>query len=409
MTTVYEWKRVTRANVFVFVLLILSSITAAQELSELSDDQLIDQYHRAAYRQELLRRESGYTQAERDAIRAKLFDKSTKRHFPVQYTEDELFECALDGEDPNPGHIALFELKKRYESATQDKLVVLVERFRTAYRATPFPKLLPDMSNARESSANLSIYSALDNAARHLLPEADALALFREIYLESGQPGAVGEFLLRLQGEPFLGSATQAVLEELNARYKDVDEASLHSAGEAYEIKAIIGQKLRRFATPSFEVLKAREWKRNRLDIIAMGRSDNPEARELLESHYGSLSKAWLATESRLDVLRALVDVWNRNPDSELQQLLREELTEIAGMDHSANLHYLERTAEVVRETGDPYYIPVLKKCRAEINPAAIREASLVPDDMREDDIEATFRELDKTIRALETAQRVQP
>lgn len=385
------------------------SAIAQVDMSRFNDEQLIDQFHRTAYRQELQRRLDGYSKAEQDVIRAKLRDESTKRLFPVQYTEDELFECALDSEDPIPQGRAVEELGKRYRGSTPEELSALADRLRTVYKATPYPKLLPDMSNSRENSANQSVYSALDNVARSSMPEAEAVTLFRDIYLESGQSGAASDFLLKLQGDLFQGPPTQMVLEELQERFKNMDEEDLRKIGEVYEINAIIGQKLRRFADNGFEALKAREWQRNPLDIIAMGRSENPEARELLVSHYGTLSKEWLATESRLDILRALVESYHRKPDRELQRLLREELTAIAEIDHSANLHYLERTAEVIAYTDDPYYIPVLETCRAGINPATVLEASAVPEDIREDDIKATLRELDKAVNALQLAQIPQP
>lgn len=404
-------KRVGWECLMIATLCLTHSVAHAEkDLSNLTVDQLIDQYHRAAYREELNRRKAGYTKAERDAIRAKLMDPTTKRRFPVQYAEDELFACAVDyWEDANTGHRALVELRKRYRGATSEELAAFTERLRKAYRATPYPDLLPDTSNQTEYSANRGVYSALDNTVKNVLPEAEAVALFREIYLESGQRGAASDFMLRLQGEPFQGPPTQAVLEELQERYKNMDQESLRRAGELDELNAVIGQKLRRFADNGIDALKAREWHRNPLDIILLGQSENPEARELLVSHYGTLSKEWLATESRLDILRALVESYHRKPDVELQRLLREQLTAIAEMDHNANLHYLERTAEVIAETDDPYYIPVLEKCRAGISQAAVRAASAVPDDVREDDIKATLTALDNAVKALELAQLRQP
>mgnify|MGYP003653591333 CR=1 FL=1 len=394
---------------FIFTIVILLSVSsfllpawAQTDLSELSDDELIDQRFRKDYREEFYRRLANYTVEEREAAMEKYEDFSNRRKFPQEFNGDELLDFVLHSDDANPVYKAVQELKSRYEGTSPEEHTALAELLQSEYRAAPYPILLPDTSNSAEFSANLAAYGRIDRTARELLPEELALKLFREVYLDSGQKGAITMFLLQINGEPFRGPATLAVLEELAEKVADWDARKVNAMGEHESLHGIIGNRLRPYADHSFEAIKARDWQKDSRDIYAMGRFDNPEARTLLLEYYDSLLKDFFHVEKRLRVLNALMVRWDREHDFEFRNLLRDELTEILREDHKGNLTYLMKAIESIEATGDPYFILHLERRRAELDLTEIRRASSLPQEYLDINIENTLKSFDRAIETLE-------
>ena len=186
-------------------------------------------------------------QLHREAATERYRDTPGRRQFPQEFTDDELLDLglALDPQDTNPANQAIQELKKRYEDASTEEHTALANRLRAEYQTTPYPILLPDLSNSAEYNASQENYSTVDRAASALLPEAVALALFRDIYLNSGQKGAITRFLLSINGEPFTGPPTLAVLEELRIRTAAYDESELRALGELEGLGTVVNNQIR--------------------------------------------------------------------------------------------------------------------------------------------------------------------
>lgn len=400
---IYQIARLVCATFLVLAVLVEPPMACAQDgLSGLTDAEVLEQLSRKAYREEFQRRYAGYVPEKRAALVEEFRNGAGRRMFPVEFTTDELLELAMDTGDPNPVSQALQELKKRYEDASEEERIALSKRLRAEYQTTPHPVLLPDMSNTAEYTTNQEKYSAVDRVAKALLPEPLALSLYREVYLDSGQKGAITAFLSRVANAHLRGPATLAILKELRTRTAALDEDELDALGEHEAVESIVYMAIRDCSDNSFEAIKARDWQKNDLDIYAMGNFDNPEARELLLVLYETLPKEWLLTDKRLRVLSALIARWDREHDLEFRDLLRHELTDILKMDHSANLYYLGRTVDVIAETRDPYYIPLLKKRRANLSPAAIRGTSPSPENVLDTTVISVQKQLDSAIAALE-------
>lgn len=392
----------------VFVSLALQPADAQMELSEFTDEQVIEELHREDYQKEFKRRVESYSAEEREAMMEKLRNTEGRRRFPQEYTDNELFDVVKGSRGHRSYFKALNELKARYKAATSDELTALAERLRHAYKAIPYPVFDPENPNEPGYLANDSVYNDLSAAVNALLPEELGLILFREVYLDSGQKGAITQFLMRLRGEPFTGPATLAVLEELAAQVVDYGESELSALGEHESLGGIIANRIRRCSDNSFEVVKAREWQKNDLDVYAMGNFEEPEARALLLEYYATISKDHLYIKSRLRVLDALVVRWDRGHDLEFRKLLRDELTDMLRQDYNQSLARLMDVIRTIEKSDDPYFIPLLKRRRADLDLAEIRRTSVLPEEYLEINIQSTLKCFDQAIATLEEARLAQ-
>lgn len=387
------------------VSLVLQAADAQTELSELTDEQVIEELHREDYEEEFKRRVESYSAEERESMMEILRNTEGRRRFPQDYTDDELFDLVKDSRGHRSYFKALNELKARYEAATPDEMTALAERLRHAYQATPYPVFDPENANEPAYLANGSVYNDLDTAVNALLPEELGLNLLREVYLDNGQKGAITQFLLRLRGEPFTGPATLAVLEELAAQVADYGESELNALGEHESLGGIIANRIRRCSDNSFEAIKARDWRGSDLDIYAMGNFEDPEARALLLEYYDTIPKDHLYIKSRLRVLNALIVRWDREHDFEFRKLLREELTDMLRKDYNDSLAWLMDVIRTIEESDDPYFIPLLERRRADLDLADIRRTSFMPSEYVEINIQSTLKSFDSALETLEAEQ----
>lgn len=395
-----EYFPVVLACILASISLSAPSVAIAQaDLTQLNEDQLIENKHRAAYREEFLRRLEGRPAEERKEALQRLLEPMTTRPFPSHFTDEELLECSSDMSDINAAIKALGELKRRYEDATPAEVTVMATRLRTAFQATPYP-VYGEVGFVQ----NTETYQALGNIAKACLPEADALALFREVYLDSGKRGSVTKFVMSLQGEPFQGLPTQVALAELQERFSQLQPDELVAMGESEELAAIILMATRRFSDNRFAAVKARNWRASMDDIYAMGNFAEPEARALLLAYYESIPRDEDYAERRLRVLSALMTRWDRDRDAEFKALLRRDLAELLAMHHNRNTFRMAGVVEVAARSGDRYFLALLKRYRAELNEAEIREHTALPDDYLQTNIETLRQSLDKAIGALEDA-----
>lgn len=393
----------------VFIACVLFAVGAmAQDgsLETLTEDALIDQFHREAYRAEFFRRLPGYTQEERVAALEKFADVSGRRRFPEEYTEDELFEHVRRFGDSLPAFQALDELELRYKELSPENHNALFARLRAEYRAHPYPIDSLETVSDPVHVARREVYYGLDAAAKRLLPEQKALELFREVYLESGQKGAVTRFLSSIKGTPFTGAATRAVLEELAVKVGNYDQSTINEMGEHESLLGILGNRIRQCSDNSFEAVAARDWQENSADIYAMGRFEEPEAREMLLAYYDTMPDDYRYCDNRLQALSALITRWDRERDLAFRQLLRRELIELLNLDHNRDPFMIGMVADVIGKTRDPYFIPVLEKRRADLDLPLIRRLSTLPEDQLEDTIKGALDRLGAAIEALEEARR---
>ena len=400
-----------RLQVMCVYLLALATLMVPQvasgedELSGLSEVQILGQIHREAYREEFFRRLADYSAEEREAAMERFVDGSSRRRFPEAFGDDELLDLVLNSDDASPVYKALKELDRRYETASPEAHTALATFLREAYQVTPYPILLPDMSNSAEASANMAAYGRIDRAVQKLLPTELVLAVFREVYLESGHQGAITAFVSRISQSQICGPATRAILEELKTRTATYDREKLDALGEHEAVESIIYMAIRGCSDNSFEAVKARDWQNSDMEIYTMGTFDNPEARKLLLDFYDTIPKQRLSSDKRLRVLGALILRWNREDDGEVRALLRRELTDLLNMDHNVNPYWIYKTAEVIEQTRDPYYLPLLRKRLANLEPAAIQRASASPEDEVEKTIHSVEKQLNKAIAKLESVQ----
>jgi hypothetical protein len=296
-------------------------------------------------------------------------------------------------------------LKARYAGANASNQAALFERLRAEYRATPYPFAISDAPAGPDIVTHRDTYQGISAVAKACLPEETALKLFREAYLDSGRKGAITQFLLQIDGEPFTGQPTLEVLQELKARVRPYDRAKLDELGENEALGGIITSKLRQCGDNGFDALKATPWQRSGVGIATMGSFKNPEARELLQELYSSLPDGYLQCEKKLEVLTALMNHWDREQDTEFRKLIHIELAEILDMNHNQNPAWITMTAQVIETTRDPWFLPLLKKRRATLDLAEMRRVSTLPEEYREETLQSVQKYLDQAIATLEKEQ----
>ncbi len=373
---------------------------AQTDVSGLTDDELMEQIHRETYRAEFDRRMGNYTVEERQGTLETLFENRDRRRFPQDYTIEELFEYIREPSDRKSYLEAQVEMEQRYRNVSDEEVIALAARLRAAFEETPYP-----VRGTVGYESNLRKYNALAITAGKCLSEGVALNLLREVYLDSGQKGSITQFLLKIEGKPFTGPATRALLAELEAQMAGLGDRELTARHENDYLQGILGNRIRQCADNSFEAIKARDWQKSDLDIHAMGHFEASEARELLLGYYDTLSKDFLHLEKRRRVLEALTTRWDREHDFELRKLLRDELTDMLRRDYSQSLTLLVDLTEVIGKTGDPYFIPLLKRYRADLDLTEIRRTTALPAEYLEANIESTLKTFGQTIATLEAQQ----
>ncbi len=387
----------------------LQPAQAQSDYSKLSDEELVKHFDdRPGYKAEFQRRLEDYGPEEQAAARELLIRERFKPEIPVgEASDDGLIATVRSAGTTQAGHRALEELKARYADANASEQAGLYELLRTEYRAVPWPDDDGIRSSVPEDINRLEARLGLAAVAKACLPEETALKLFREFYLDSARKGAITQFLAEINGEPFTGAPTLAVLEEIGERISGYDQQKLDELGEHETLGGILVTRLRQCGDAGFEALKETPWQRSGSGVYTMGSFKNPEARALLLEFYASLPDEYLQSGKRLEVLTALMTHWDRETDMEFRQLLRTELTEILGMNHNENPITWTDTVQLIGRTGDPWFIPKLKECRANLDFAEMRRISTLP--QPEIYLEKTLEELQKTfartIVALEKEQ----
>lgn len=385
--------------------LFLLSAGAQTDPSRLTDDALLEQRHRATYRKELDYRLIERSLDERAVLQKKLLEPPS-RPFPTEYTEDELFDHLRTFRDIDPGYKALTELQRRYNGAEQSEVTELFNRIRGEYRAIPYPVFEPENPKDPGYRTNSEAYHGLDEATKGLLPEDLALKLFQEVYLESGQKGAITAFLVRLNDVKFSGPATGAALEGLVPGVAGYDEQKLKSLGEHEALEGILMRRIdqwnRQQLDNSFAAVKGRNWREDPMDITAMGRFEEPEALELLLAYYDSLPKDQTNDKGRLYLLGVLLSRPERAKNGEVQRRLRDDLTKTISQDYSQRLLQLVSVVETIEKTNDPYYIPLLERRLADLDWREIRRTTTLPEELVEVNIRTTREVFERAIVTLE-------
>lgn len=380
---------------------------AAEDYSKLSDEALVKHFDdRPGYKAEFQRRLEDYGPEEQAAARELLIRERFKPKSPAgEASDDGLIATVRSAGATQAGHRALEELKARYADANASEQAGLYELLRTEYRAVPWPDDDGIRSSVPEDINHLEARLGLAAVAKACLPEEAALKLFREFYLDTARKGAITKFLAEINGEPFTGAPTLAVLEEIGERISGYDRKKLDELGEHETLGGILVTRLRQCGDAGFEALKETPWQRSGSGVYTMGSFKNPEARALLLEFYASLPDDYLQSGKRLEVLTALMIHWDREKDMEFRQLLRTELTEILGMNHNENPARLEMTAQTIEACRDPWFLPLLKKRRAALDLAEMRRVSTLPEEYREEALQSVQKYLDQAIATLEKAR----
>ncbi len=405
------WKKISRWLLGLMIVSVAATVRlqpaqAQPDYSKLSDEELVKQFDRPGYKAEFQRRLADYGPEEQEEARRLFLErfKSTDAHDTA--TEDDLLAAVRNFGDTHQAFKALEELKARYAGANASDQAALYERLRAVYRATPYPFVISDVPASPDIVTHRDTYQGLTAVAKACLPEKSALKLLREVYLDSGQKGAITQFLLQIDGEPFTGQPTLEVLQELKARVRPYDRAKLDELGEHEALGSIITSKLRQCGDNGFDALKATPWQRSGVGIATMGSFKNPEARELLLTYYGTLpEKEYRQSGRRLEVLTALMNHWDRESDSDFRELLRTELAQILELNHNENPARLEITAQTIEATRDPWFLPLLKERRASLDLAEMRRVSTLPEEYREETLQSVQKYLDQAIATLEKEQ----
>lgn len=363
----------------VSVNLILPTALAQSDLSGLTDDELVEQLHRKSYKEALLRRIAERSPEERDALSARMIEPRDRK-YPDEYSDEELFEHFRDLGDRNAASRAREELRGRYEGKSTEELSAFHDRLLAEYTAT-----LPTDSNGEEPVdsevlARRSYQLRLDALTRMTLPEALALNLFQGVYVDNRHKGSLTAFLDSLRDPAFSGPSTRAALEALLARVSRYDAQELEAMGESEYLKAMIEKRLhewqRQQLDMSFAAVRSRDWGKNRSDVLAMGRFEEPEALDMLLQFYDGLPKEPSNSRNRLFVLGALLARPERTSNGEVQRRLRDDLPEILGQDYNHRLLRLTDVVSFVEKTNDPYFIPLLRRRLADMDWAEIRRDS---------------------------------
>lgn len=378
-------------------LVIVQPIYPQEDLSQLTNDELLNQIHRPDYDGEMTRRIERSPDGEKEALKAMRDTQRLNQRKLSDFTDDELM-AQLRNLDPLQR--ALEELAMRYQDASPEEIYTLAQRLRIEYRTIPYP-----IYDTPVYKASSTAYNGFDAAVKALLTEDHALVLFKEVYVDSGEKGGITRFLTRLQGEPFTGPLTIAALEDLRKRVAALSQSTLNAAGENEMLVPMIDQQLQRMGKVSFEEFQTADWKSGSSGIATMGLYDRPEARKLLLDYYAALPRDYLQCEPRLDTLRALMKHWDREHNGEFRKLLRTDLSEILNLDHNGNPYMIGKSAEIVEETGDPWFLPLLGKRLANLDREAMRKASDLPDEYLDNTIEFVQRALNKAITTLEKEQ----
>lgn len=379
----------------------------AEDFSVLSDEELVKHFDdRTGYKAEFQRRLESYDLKGQEEARELLIRERFKvAHPPEEATEKALIATVRSSSTTREAHKALVELKARYADAGASEQAALYEQLRAEYRAIPYPAyggLTPPTS---EDFARLDSWRGLALVAKSCLPEEPALKLFREFYLDSGRKGAITQFLAEIEGEPFTGTPTLEALQELGKRISGYDQQKLDELGELETLGGILVTRLRQCGDGGFEALKDSSWQRSGSGVYTMGSFKNPEARALLLELYASLPDEYHQSGKRLEILTALMTHWDRERDTEFRQMLRVELTKILGMNHNENPARWAEAVQVIERTRDPWFLPKLQRCRANLDLAEMRRVTTLPGDLLEETLLGLQMAFNQAIATLEREQ----
>lgn len=350
---------------------------AQPDLLRLSDDEVIEQLHREAYRQEFDRRMRLYTPDKRIELAEKRAKQPRLRQFPDGYSDDELI-AICDFGDMEPAQKAIAALKSRYATADQAQIAAMAARLRAAYAATPYPSMTASNFDSPAYHASDNVYQGLNAAVKACLPEEEAIRLLLNVYIEPKPFRGVTRFLEVVRGEPFKGEVTLRALLELRMQLlNEYTPEGLLEAGEDSNLLDPLESRIAFCGDSGFEAFRELDWE-SPIGIRTMGSIDRPEARELLLNLYVETPVEQL--DRRLNILGALAIHSDPASENPVRQFLRDELSSIILGDHFARPIMLSSAVQIAADTRDPYFLTTIHTLREKLAPARVQENASASD-----------------------------
>lgn len=346
---------------------------AQDDLRSLTDNQIIEQIHRAEYVREFDRRMRLYTPEKRRELAEKRTKMPRQRVFPDGYTDDELIAHARQFSDNVPAMQAVRELGRRYSEADAPRVTAMASRLRAEFGGTTYPAMTADNYNSPSYHASSDAYLGLTAAVKACLPEEIGLELLWEVYVAPRPYRGVSHFLEAVRGHPFVGQATVDAL--MNLRVVLTEEYTpdeFMALGENANLLDLINSTIAHCGEAGFAVFKVLDWN-TPIGIQTMGSIDSPEARQLLLDLYEQTQPEHV--DIRLNIVGALSIHQNPKEDGPARDLLRRELPAIILGGHYDRPTLLSDAIQIAEGTRDPYYLEALYAFQRGLTIARILEA----------------------------------